>query len=130
LETRTEFVGLVPSAQMPAHLAQLDVLVVPSRTRRNWKEQYGRVLIEAMASEVAVVGSDSGAIPDVIGEAGLIFPEDNATTLACQLRQLMENQDYRVELGKKGRERVLQHFTQAQVAAQTVAVYEEMLRSS
>ena len=49
--------------------------MLPSLTRPNWKEQFGRVLIEAMASGVPVIGSDSGAIPDVIGQAGLIFPE-------------------------------------------------------
>jgi glycosyltransferase involved in cell wall biosynthesis len=74
---RVQFDGPIPSEQMPAYLQQLDVLVLSSRTRPNWKEQFGRVLVEAMACEVAVVGSDSGEIPHVIGEAGLIFPEDD-----------------------------------------------------
>jgi glycosyltransferase involved in cell wall biosynthesis len=86
------------------------------------------VLIEAMACEVAVIGSDSGAIPDVIGEAGLVFPEDDRDALASCLRQLIEGPAYRDALGKQGRARVLQRFTQAQVAAQTVAIYREMLQ--
>ncbi|GIK66702.1 MAG: glycosyl transferase family 1 [Chloroflexota bacterium] len=127
---RVEFVGLVPSIEMPSHLQQLDALVIPSRTLPNWKEQYGRVIIEAMASEVAVVGSNSAAIPDVVGHAGLIFPENDVPQLACHLRQLMEDRDFCISLGKRGRQRILENFTQAQIAAQTVAVYREMLNSA
>ncbi len=130
IANRVEFVGLVPSIEMPAHLQQLDALVIPSRTLPNWKEQYGRVIIEAMASEVAVIGSDSAAIPDVVGNAGLIFPENNVEELAYHLRRLMEDRDFRSTLGKQGRQRILENFTQAQIAAQTVAVYRAMLNQN
>jgi glycosyltransferase involved in cell wall biosynthesis len=123
---RVCFDGPIPSAEMVAYLQQLDVLVLPSRTRPNWKEQFGRVLIEAMACETAVVGSDSGEIPHVIGDAGLIFPEDDVAALRKCLEQLQQNPTLRVKLGQKGRQRVLNHYTQAQVAAQTVAVYHEI----
>ena len=124
---RVHFDGSIPSAQMPAYLQQLDVLVLSSRTRPNWKEQFGRVLVEAMACGVAVVGSDSGEIPHVIGGAGLIFPEDDAGALAGHLRRLMTSPSLRTELGRNGRQRVLEKFTQAQVAAKTVAVYRELM---
>ena len=123
---RVQFDGVIPSAQMPAYLQQLDVLALPSRTLPNWKEQFGRVLIEAMACEVAVVGSDSGEIPNVIGEAGLIFPEDDVHTLRTHLQHLMAHAELRDELGRAGRQRVLAHYTQAKIAAQTVEVYREM----
>jgi glycosyltransferase involved in cell wall biosynthesis len=123
---RVHFEGTIPSAQMPAYLRQLDVLVLPSRTLSNWKEQFGRVLIEAMACEVAVIGSDSGEIPRVIGDAGLIFPEDDAEALRAHLHSLMQREGLRDALGKAGRQRVLAHFTQAQIAAKTVDVYREM----
>jgi len=80
-----------------------------------------------MACGVAVIGSDSGAIPGVVGDGGLIFPEGDVAALADRLRQLREQPDLRRQLGQKGRQRVLAHFTQAQVAAQTVAVYKAML---
>ena len=67
---RVEFVGRLPSTQMPDFYRRLDVLALPSRTTPTWKEQFGRVLIEAMACGVPVVGSDSGEIPHVIGDAG------------------------------------------------------------
>lgn len=123
---RVQFDGVIPSNQMPSYLQQMDVLVLPSRTMPNWKEQFGRVLIEAMACEVAVIGSDSGEIPNVIGDAGLIFPEGDVEALRSLLQRVMETEGLRDALGKAGRERVLQRYTQAQIAAQTVEVYRDM----
>lgn len=124
---RVQFDGVVTSAQMPGYLQQLDALVLASRTLPNWKEQFGRVLIEAMACEVAVVGSDSGEIPNVIGTAGLIFPEDDEAALQHHLLTLMQSPTLRDEMGKNGRTRVLNHYTQRQIADETVAVYREIL---
>lgn len=123
---RVQWVGAHRSAEMPAFLQGLDVLVLPSRTMPNWKEQFGRILIEAMACETAVIGSDSGEIPHVIGTAGLTFPEDNAPALAHQLQLFLQNPAQRQTLGRAGRQRVLTHYTQEQIAQQTAAVYEEL----
>jgi glycosyltransferase involved in cell wall biosynthesis len=127
LADRVTFDDWLPSAQMPAYYRQLDVLVVPSRTRPNWKEQFGRVLIEAMACGVPVVGSDSGEIPNVIGDAGLIFPEGQVDILREHLGRLLRDLDLRSELAQRGRERVLAHYTQARVAAETYDVYRALL---
>ncbi len=127
LADRVSFDAWVPSGQMPAYYRQLDVLVLPSRTRPNWKEQFGRVLVEAMACGVPVVGSDSGEIPNVVGEAGLIFSEGRVDALQAQLRQLLRNPDLCVELARKGRDRVLAHYTQARIAAETYRVYGAVL---
>jgi glycosyltransferase involved in cell wall biosynthesis len=126
---RTSFDAWIPSGQMPAYYRQLDVLVVPSRTRPNWKEQFGRVLIEAMACGVPVIGSDSGEIPNVIGDAGLVFPEGRANRLGSHLLSLLSDPDLRTELAQRGRERVLAHYTQAQIAARTYEVYRTILDS-
>jgi glycosyltransferase involved in cell wall biosynthesis len=80
-----------------------------------------------MACEVPVIGSDSGEIPHVIGSAGLVFPEDNVGALRSHLLELMQSVDLRRELGQRGRQRVLSLYTQNQIAAQTVAVYRDML---
>jgi glycosyltransferase involved in cell wall biosynthesis len=127
ISDRVVFDGVIASEQMPAYLRQLDALALPSRTLPNWKEQFGRVLVEAMACEVAVVGSDSGEIPNVIGEAGLVFPEGDVEALSQCLRRLMEDNGLREQLGRAGRQRVLTHYTQAQVAANTVAVYRQLM---
>ncbi|MGD8584470.1 MAG: glycosyltransferase [Chloroflexota bacterium] len=124
---RVHFDGVIPSGQMPAYLGQLDVLVMPSRTLPNWKEQFGRTLVEAMACGVVVVASDSGEIPHVIGDAGLIFPEDNVSVLRDQLLSLMTGETPREPFRQAGRQRVLANYTQQRIADQTVAVYREML---
>ena len=123
---RVRFEEPIPSTQMPGHYHQLNALVLPSLTRPNWKEQFGRVLIEALACGVPVVGSDSGEIPNVIGEAGLVFAEGDERALRARLSQLMADPALREELAQRGRARVLAQYTQAQVAAETYQVYREL----
>jgi glycosyltransferase involved in cell wall biosynthesis len=84
------------------------------------------VLVEAMASGVTVVGSDCGEIPNVVGDAGLVFPEGDGGALRECLERVMRDPGLWSDLVLRGRERVLTHFTQAQIAARTVAVYREM----
>lgn len=117
----------IPASEVPQYLRQLHVLVLPSRTQQNWKEQFGRVLIEAMASGVPVIGSSSGEIPHVIGDAGLIFPEGDVEALRTQIHSLMVDRTLWRELAKNGRKRVSARFTQDRIARETVAVYREVL---
>ena len=121
-----EWLGSIGSAEMPTFLQSIDTLVLPSRSTRTWKEQFGRILVEAMACERAVVGSDSGEIPNVIGDAGLIFQEDDAIALHKQLQTLQQSPKLRREFGERGRQRVMDNYTQTQIADQIVAVYREM----
>jgi glycosyltransferase involved in cell wall biosynthesis len=127
VEDRVDLVGAVPSARMPAHLQDLDVVVLPSLSRPNWIEQFGRILVEAMACEVPVIGSTCGEIPRVIGDAGIIVPEGDANALASALEQMANDADGRAELGRRGRQRVLREFTHARVAEGSVAVYREIM---
>jgi len=113
----------IPSVQMPYYYSGLDVLVLPSRTHPNWKEQFGRVLIEAMACQVVVVGARCGAIPEVIGDVGLTFAEGDPADLRTQLQKLLGDAQLRLDLARKGRQRVLDQFTQSQIAARTVDIY-------
>ncbi len=123
---RVHFDGPLPSDQVPGYLGNLDALALTSRTLPNWKEQFGRVLVEAMACGVPVVGTRCGEIPHVIGDAGLIVPEEDIDALRAALLQLMRDDDLRRELGRRGRQRVLEQFTQESIAAQTVAVYRSL----
>lgn len=129
IENQVGFESSIPSGEMPYFLNSLDVLVLPSLTRRNWKEQFGRVLIEAMACEVPVIGSSSGEIPHLIAEAGLIFPEGQAEALRHALHQLMCNPALRTELAQRGRMRVLAHYTQQRIAGETYAIYQQLLEA-
>jgi glycosyltransferase involved in cell wall biosynthesis len=123
---RLTFIPGVPSSEMPRYLSQFSVLVLPSLTRPNWKEQFGRVLVEAMACQVPVVGSDCGEIPQVIGQAGLVVPEGDGESLRQSLARLQADADLRQRLGELGRARVLAHYTQARIAQETYQVYQEM----
>ncbi len=125
---QVDFLGHRPSTQTPDIYRTLDALILPSVSRPNWVEQFGRVLIEAMASGVPVIGSDSGEIPNVIGDAGLIFPEGDVVALRDALAGLMAAPALRDALAGRGRARVLARFTQAQVAAATYRVYETMMK--
>ncbi len=124
---RVDFQGHRPSTQMPDIYHIFDALVLPSVSRPNWVEQFGRVLIEAMACGTPVIGSDSGEIPNVIGDSGLIFPEGDVTALRAALNRLAQDPGLQTELATRGRERVVNHFTQAQVAASTYRAYVETM---
>ncbi len=124
---RVIFDAPIPSMQMPAYYSELDVLVLPSRSRPNWKEQFGRVLIEAMACGVPVIGSTCGEIPQVVNTSGLIFPEGNVDALRECLVCLQQDETLWANLSKSGRQRVMEHYTQANVADETVRVYRELM---
>jgi glycosyltransferase involved in cell wall biosynthesis len=99
--------------QMATGYAQLDVLVVPSHTTPKWKEQFGRVIVEALWCGVPVVGSDSGEIPWLIGltGGGLVFPEGDREALAATLRRLREDPALRHALATRGRGAVERLFS-------------------
>jgi glycosyltransferase involved in cell wall biosynthesis len=129
ISDRVQVTDQIPSPQVPSYLTHLHALVLPSHSCPNWKEQFGRVLTEAMASGVPVLGSDSGEVPNVIGDAGLIFAEGDVEALRQHLATLMADVALWRELAARGRARVRDRFTQARVAAETVQVYERIARA-
>jgi glycosyltransferase involved in cell wall biosynthesis len=124
---RVIFKGALPSVEMPHFYRGLDVLVLPSLTVSSWMEQFGRVVVEAMACAVPVVGSNSGAIPDVVGDAGIVVPEGDVIGLREELARLQTDISLREELGARGRQRAHEQFTQARVAEQTHQIYDMLL---
>jgi glycosyltransferase involved in cell wall biosynthesis len=122
------FTGAVPHEKVPFYMNCFDGMVLPSRTVLPYfKEQFGHVLIEAMACEIPVVGSDSGAIPQVIGDAGLIFHEGDVKELAEKLQSLMDDPALRKELALKGRQRVLRKYTHRRIAEEIYHIYQELV---
>ena len=125
---RVEFLGFVPHVETPRYLSAFDLLVVPSETQPNWKEQFGRVITEAMASGTPVIGSDSGEIPNLIraGDGGLIFPERNPTEFARSLRTLMTQKELREKYAENGRKWVEREISLAAVAKKMTSTLESV----
>jgi glycosyltransferase involved in cell wall biosynthesis len=113
----------VASMLIPERLRTFTLLVQPSLTRRHWKEQFGRAVMEAMACGVPVVGSSSAEIPRVVGDAGLIVPEGDVAALRGAIGRVLADDTLRRDLAVRGRQRVLDCYTHARIAEQTVAAY-------
>jgi glycosyltransferase involved in cell wall biosynthesis len=105
----------------------IDVLALPSLTTPRWAEQFGRVLIEAMARGVPVLGSSSGAIPEVIGDAGLIFPEGDAPALAAAIQRIRDSAALRADLIARGLDRARHCYSQDVIMNQIVDFYRQVL---
>jgi glycosyltransferase involved in cell wall biosynthesis len=122
LGSRVRFIAAVPRTRIPAVLGALDVLVLPSRTTSVWKEQFGRILAESQACGRWAVGSDSGEIPNVIGDARCIFPEGDARALARRVRALLGHRP-----PARIRQRALARFSEAAVAEATALFLKRVL---
>ncbi|NEQ23716.1 MAG: glycosyltransferase family 4 protein [Microcoleus sp. SIO2G3] len=135
IKERLIWVESVPHDEVPHYINLMSTLVLPSETNAQfktltaagWKEQFGHVLIEAMASKVPVIGSDSGEIPHVIAEAGLVFPERDVAALQKCLRSLMEQPELAQNLAQLGYERVMSHYTNQALASQLLGFYKQLL---
>lgn len=124
---RVVYTGPINRLQAPAYLSALTALVVPSRTTARWKEQFGRVIVEAAACQVPVIGSDSGAIPAVIGTGGLVVPEGHVRALAHAAQLLISQPALARHLGALGRARAQTTFSWQSVAAGRYAVYQRLI---
>jgi glycosyltransferase involved in cell wall biosynthesis len=132
---RLILVESVPHGEVYRYINLMSTLVLPSEmshrfqtlTAVGWKEQFGHVLIEAMACRVPVIGSDSGEIPHVIGEAGLIFPEGDVAALRDRLTMLCDRPDLARELGEKGYQRAMVKYTNSALAKELLAFYRSLV---
>lgn len=104
ISERVEWRGFVPHDEVASFFESVDALVLPSESRSNWTEQFGRVLVESMACGTPVIGSDSGEIPHIIRQTGggLVFQEANAESCAGALREMMCDSKRRAEIAVSG----------------------------
>ena len=124
---QVHFIPSQPLDKLPQIMNALDALVLVSHTTKRWKEQFGRVIIEANACQTPVIGSDSGAIPDTIGKEGLVVPEKNPKALAVAITQLHKNPDLRNELGLLGRKQAEEKYSWEQIALRLKNIYEQLI---
>jgi glycosyltransferase involved in cell wall biosynthesis len=125
LGDKVKWLGRAPSEQVPRYMSAYDALVLPSRGIPVWQEQYGRVVPEAMLCGTAVVGAASGAIPEVIGDAGLVFPENDYEALAECLLRLGTDEALQQQCVERGLERAQQEFTMETTVRRAVAMLRE-----
>ncbi len=114
--------------EMPEYYNAIDVVVVPSKDTTRWKEQFGRTIIESMACGVCVIGSDSGSIPDVIGNAGLIFEQENKQDLAGKLSIIYKDEELREKFKAMGVKRVKENFTWEKIAKKLFDAFAQTLK--
>jgi glycosyltransferase involved in cell wall biosynthesis len=122
IEQHILFVGFVPHEEAPGWLSLFDVLILASETRSNWKEQFGRVLLEANACETAVIGTESGEIGNVIRNTGggLIVPEANVAELGRAMLELAEDPQRTRQLALQGAAAVAEKYDQAYLASRFI----------
>ncbi len=111
---------------MPAYLNAMDVLCAPSQTTARWREQFGRMLIEAMACGVPVLASRSGEIPHVLGDAGILLPEDDAAGWAAALTRVLADAGLRRDLADRGLRRARTEFGWTAVARRHLEFFEAL----
>jgi starch synthase len=103
-----------------------DIFVLPSIATKWWQEQFGMVLIESMACGKAVVATQSGSIPEVVGKAGILVQPNDPFSLANAIKKLILDEKLRYELGKKARERAETNFSLMAVSKKLKQIYERL----
>ena len=131
ISQKITYIGFIPHQDAPRYLSAFDLLVLPSETRANWKEQFGRVTIEAIACGTPVIGSDSGEIPHLINKTGggLTFPEAQADMLADRIAQLIQDINWRHELAEKGRAVILKEYSNQVIGQRFVQSINECINA-
>ena len=128
LDEITTWRGGVRHDEVPEEISKMDVLVLPSLTIPTWKEQFGHVLIEAMAAGLPVVGSTCGEIPNVIGEQSLIFPEGDAVALTAILRRFIQEPSWRQAMVEHSLNSVEKYYSHSRIAERLIALWKDILQ--
>ena len=105
-----------------------DTFVMPSYPTMTNQEQFGFGLAEAMACGKAVIASTTGGLPEVAGDAWLVFPAGDFAALARHLRRLIQDRPFREDLGARARERAESLFDAQKTADALYAVYQNVRR--
>lgn len=127
LSSRIEWLGALPRESLPALWAECDAIVAPSRSQPGWVEPTGSVILEAMAHGLAAIVSRCGALPDVVGDAGLVIAEDDRPALTRALKALIDEPARCTAMGELGRQHVQRNHSDAAVADRMVSYWRRVL---
>lgn len=123
LGSRITWLGAIPQEELQTLWPQVDCVVQPSRPSGEWIETYSYATVEAMAWGVPAVVSDCGALPEIVGGAGIVVPPGDPAALTAALQRLRDDVPTRESLSAAGRKRVMEEFTDAAVAQKTVGFW-------
>jgi glycosyltransferase involved in cell wall biosynthesis len=98
---------------------------MPSMSTERWKEQYGRVAAEAMACGRLVIASDSGSLPELVGEAGIIIPQTELPRLDRELARVLDDPSLVQRIGAKAAERARAELA---IPVQAVRMHEQFIK--
>jgi glycosyltransferase involved in cell wall biosynthesis len=127
---RVTWLGALPRQRVEGIWPQLDCVVLSSRTAPRWVEAMPRAAIEAMAHGVAVVASAAGALPEIVGSAGIVVPEDDVVALAEALQRLHDDPTERERLAAAGRRRVMSEYTDSAIAEKTLRFWRDAIAAT
>jgi glycosyltransferase involved in cell wall biosynthesis len=130
IAARVTWHGALSRARLAELWPELDCAALPSRTTPHWVEARGRTALEAMAHGLAVVVTASGALPELVGDAGRVVPEEGVDELAGVLREFARDPEARRALGAAARRRVLAHYTDEAIAEGTLAFWRTVAASA
>jgi glycosyltransferase involved in cell wall biosynthesis len=119
---KVQFVSGITTDEMVRYYAEACIAVVPSVY-----EGFGLPAGEAMACGVPVVSTDGGALPEVVGDAGVVVPAKSVVGLVDAIDDLLQNPEKRDQLAVAGRQRIVEKFCWKVCAAQMVDYYEQVL---
>ncbi len=123
IAARITWLGALPRQAVDEIWPRLDCLVLPSRTTERWVMTAGQAAIQAMAHGVAVVGTNSGALPEIIGDGGRIVGEEDVPALTAVLQELYGDKALCERLGQAGRRRIVEDFSDTAIAAKMLAFW-------
>lgn len=127
LDARVHIRGYVDHHELPGLYRSFDVIVTPSIDTPSWREQFGRVVVEAMACGVPVVVTAAGALAEVVADAGVVVAQRDGRALAEALASLWDSSELRADLSERGRVRA-EHFSWDNIAARQAAMYDRVAR--
>jgi glycosyltransferase involved in cell wall biosynthesis len=125
---RVRIQAAVAHEDVPSYLNAMDVLCAPSQTTPKWREQFGRMLIEAFACGVPIIASDSGEIPQVVADAGVVVPESDGAAWVRAIEATLDDRQRRADLARRGRDRALAVYAWPIVARRHLDFFAELLR--
>ncbi|MGD0196607.1 MAG: glycosyltransferase [Solirubrobacteraceae bacterium] len=128
LADRVRFIGSAAYGELPRFYASVDAFCLPSVPTPYWQEQFGMVLVEAMACGRPVVTTASGSIPEVVGEAAVVVPPYSPDALAAALSDLLADRGRQAALAASGLARVAERYDATRVSAALGDIYARLLR--